>query len=224
MSTNSSGQNVDLRTRRTQTHLRLALVALMAERGYDQTSVVDVCERAMVHRTTFYKHYAGKDDLLDDVIDDHLSRLVDPERLAVGDLADPADRSDAVDILQEIFTRAEEARQFYALLTEGVAAAALMAKLTHALGRHLVGLSHRMPSAPRTDARGALRAHLHAGIVVNTIAWTMRSSDPLSPAELAQMLADEFFDRRLPAAGLHDAPAAARASSPPAPGGGQPRH
>ena len=58
----------DLRQRRTKKHLMNALVELMEERPFAELSVVDICERAMVHRTTFYAHFTDKEDLLRYVI------------------------------------------------------------------------------------------------------------------------------------------------------------
>lgn len=56
-----------LRTRRT---LRNALVELILQRGWDEISVVDVCERADVGRSTFYTHFADKEELLLSGFDD----------------------------------------------------------------------------------------------------------------------------------------------------------
>jgi AcrR family transcriptional regulator len=44
--------------------LREALVQLIRERGWDHVSVQDVCERADVGRSTFYVHFADKEELL----------------------------------------------------------------------------------------------------------------------------------------------------------------
>ncbi|NBD35141.1 MAG: TetR family transcriptional regulator [Chloroflexi bacterium] len=55
---------VDRRVRRTRRRLGEALVALIAERGYDTLTVEEIAERADVGRTTFYSHYQDKDDLL----------------------------------------------------------------------------------------------------------------------------------------------------------------
>jgi AcrR family transcriptional regulator len=41
-----------------------ALVELILERGWDSVTVQDVCERANVGRSTFYTHFADKEDLL----------------------------------------------------------------------------------------------------------------------------------------------------------------
>ena len=50
---------------RTRRALLDALLLLMAERGWDDISVQDICSRADVGRSTFYLHYQGKEQLLD---------------------------------------------------------------------------------------------------------------------------------------------------------------
>ena len=54
----------DLRQRRSKQHLSEALLELMSERPFREISVVDVCQRARVHRTTFYAHFEDKNALL----------------------------------------------------------------------------------------------------------------------------------------------------------------
>src|SRR5689334_24059575 len=54
----------DRRVRRTRRLLREALLALVAEKGYDRVTVQDVLDRADVGRATFYAHFRDKDDLL----------------------------------------------------------------------------------------------------------------------------------------------------------------
>jgi AcrR family transcriptional regulator len=54
----------DRRVKRTRRQLREALIALMLERGWDAVSVRDICERADVGRSTFYVHFADKENLL----------------------------------------------------------------------------------------------------------------------------------------------------------------
>jgi len=54
----------DRRARRTDKALREALLALAAERAWDDISVQDICSAADVGRSTFYAHYDGKEALL----------------------------------------------------------------------------------------------------------------------------------------------------------------
>jgi AcrR family transcriptional regulator len=44
--------------------LHEALIRLILERGWDEVTVQDVCERADVGRSTFYVHFADKEELL----------------------------------------------------------------------------------------------------------------------------------------------------------------
>lgn len=60
----------DLRVRRTRKMLQEALIALTVEKGFLAVSVRDITERAMVNRSTFYRHYLDKYDLLNQYMDE----------------------------------------------------------------------------------------------------------------------------------------------------------
>lgn len=59
----------DLRIRRTKTFLMQALIRLMEKQSFKQISVIDICNEALVHRATFYKHYKDKYDLLTNTLE-----------------------------------------------------------------------------------------------------------------------------------------------------------
>src|SRR6266568_1609162 len=61
----TSDRRADLRVRRTRKLLWEALMAELSERAFEEITVKEICERAMVHRTTFYKHYEDKYALLE---------------------------------------------------------------------------------------------------------------------------------------------------------------
>jgi AcrR family transcriptional regulator len=54
----------DPRAARTRRALREALVSMIIERGWDAVSIRDVCQRAGVGRSTFYTHFADREELL----------------------------------------------------------------------------------------------------------------------------------------------------------------
>ncbi len=60
----------DRRVERTHRLLRDALVALVIEKGWDEITIQDVCDRADVGRSTFYTHFADREDLLLSGFDD----------------------------------------------------------------------------------------------------------------------------------------------------------
>lgn len=57
------GGSDDVRARRSRDELAWALIALMREASYDDITVQHICERAGIGRSTFYSHFADKDDL-----------------------------------------------------------------------------------------------------------------------------------------------------------------
>ena len=67
MTTNS---NEDRRVRRTRRHLKSALKTLLKRKPYKNIKVSELAEEADIARTTFYKHYETKDDLLFSLYDD----------------------------------------------------------------------------------------------------------------------------------------------------------
>ena len=54
----------DRRIQRTRTLLLSALLDLIVERGYEEITVQDIVDRANVGRSTFYKHFLDKRELL----------------------------------------------------------------------------------------------------------------------------------------------------------------
>jgi len=50
----------DLRTIRTYKLLKDSLLELLSKDSFDNIKVNDICNLAMVHRTTFYSHFADK--------------------------------------------------------------------------------------------------------------------------------------------------------------------
>jgi AcrR family transcriptional regulator len=57
-------EKIDRRKQRTRQALREALMALIAEKGFDQVNVHDIADRANINRATFYLHYRDKEELL----------------------------------------------------------------------------------------------------------------------------------------------------------------
>jgi AcrR family transcriptional regulator len=68
---------VDPRIRRTRQLLFQAFQELLAEKTFDQISVQDLAERSTLNRATFYDHFADKFALLEAIIGERFSALID---------------------------------------------------------------------------------------------------------------------------------------------------
>lgn len=53
-------EKMDLRIRKTYLALHNAFTELFGEKRFEEFTVNELCERAMIRRTTFYKHFADK--------------------------------------------------------------------------------------------------------------------------------------------------------------------
>lgn len=71
--------HLDRRVQRTHRELHEALITLIIERGWDKVSVQEICDRADVGRSTFYVHFADKEELLLSGFD-HLHASMDAVR------------------------------------------------------------------------------------------------------------------------------------------------
>ncbi len=61
-------EKIDRRIQRTHQLLIDALVTLSLEKGYDAITIRDIAERADIAYSTFFRHYADKDQLLVEVL------------------------------------------------------------------------------------------------------------------------------------------------------------
>ncbi|GAA1984507.1 TetR/AcrR family transcriptional regulator [Catenulispora subtropica] len=72
-----------------RTRLLLAVVEVVAERGYAATSVGDVLKRAHISRQTFYEHFANKEDCFLAAFDEAADLLIARMQAALGPASDP---------------------------------------------------------------------------------------------------------------------------------------
>jgi AcrR family transcriptional regulator len=95
----------DVRVRRTRKLLQQAFIELTVEKGFAALTVSDITERAMVNRSTFYRHYLDKYDLLEQYMNEiyeltasqdapltllkHIQQLANFYRVMLGPKGDP---------------------------------------------------------------------------------------------------------------------------------------
>jgi AcrR family transcriptional regulator len=60
-----------------------SLTQLLTEKSFESIGVTEICDRAMINRTTFYKHYTDKYDLVQHgfkkLMDDLASKIDHPD-------------------------------------------------------------------------------------------------------------------------------------------------
>lgn len=68
-------KKMDLRVKKTYKQLLDAFLILMSEKSFDELSVSEICDKAQVHRATFYKHFKDKNEFLNFCFESYLSQI-----------------------------------------------------------------------------------------------------------------------------------------------------
>ncbi len=109
MDRHSDSGHLDLRVQRTYKLLRDAIVSLLAQKNFDQITVQEICEQAMVRRTTFYQHFEDKQDFLIWFIRDKQKEFISRAGFSGDPVNGPEDYLSA--ILVEVLRYLKENRQ-----------------------------------------------------------------------------------------------------------------
>ncbi len=172
----------DRRVLRTRRMLRDALIALILERGWDETSVQDVCERADVGRSTFYTHFADKEELLTSGFDS-LRKELRAGHAALSGGTSPHPLAFARALMEHV---QGEQRLFRALV--GKRSGQVIQKRFRQLLLELVreDLADVVPGGVRLEAA----AHYITGAFFELLIWWLDSRSSLSPSELEALFSE----------------------------------
>ena len=159
----------DRRVLRTRTTLRDALIHLILERGWEETSVQDVCDRADVGRSTFYTHFADKEDLLLSGFED-LRKLLRALRSPVGE------SHAALGFMRGLLEHAHENRRLFRALV-----GKRSAQVVHARFRQLLTdlTEEELSGGGLTGPALDLTVHYLAGAALEVFIWWIDARRPL---------------------------------------------
>lgn len=68
-------QKKDLRIIKTNINIRNTFIQLLNEKDFDSITVQNILDRALINRTTFYKHYSDKYNLAEAIANDFLEKF-----------------------------------------------------------------------------------------------------------------------------------------------------
>ena len=178
-------QHLDLRQRKTRALLVKALAELMEERPFSELSVVDICSRAMVHRTTFYAHFNDKRELLSYLLSQLEQECVET-CLPKKEMTSPKEYF--LTAVKNALGFFQDRRSLYlACLNSGMEAEVhvLSDRAAQELCRRLSQPAFR-DAAPEVDPQIAARFYI--GAVLALIRWWLTSDDPVPQETLLSNL------------------------------------
>ncbi len=161
-------------------------MAELSERAFEEITVKDICERAMVHRTTFYKHYEDKYALLEQGMRQMYDALV-AEVVHAPPSAFTADRPPPYFV--RVFEHVAEHQQFYKLMLcgEGIGRFQKLVK-DYIAEQALAKVRELTPANQHFAVPPAMHVQFFAGAFLSLLAWWLENDMPLSPHHMAQYL------------------------------------
>lgn len=174
--------NKDPRTVRSRLALQQALLELLESRSLEQLTIRDITERASVGYATFFRHYATKDALLNDVAADQIKRL--------NSLSLPVfERQDQSAASITLFSYVQEHRLLWRTLLTGGAAGAIREEFlrqARVLAKDYLSrsVSTTQPNNQLPNEAGVI---LIVGGTLELLAWWLRQADPMPLNQIAEL-------------------------------------
>ncbi len=167
----------DRRSQRTHRLLAGALVALLSENRYTDLTVQDILDRADIGRTTFYRHYWDKDDLLASEIERVLDVLSRQTTARTYNRLLPLPSF-------ELFLHLQEQHTLYRALVRGQAIDVVLNAVKTRLIEQIEQHWRQILVKPIDDLRVQVAAQSVVGTFVTLLQWWMENDMQLSPAQM----------------------------------------
>lgn len=169
----------DRRVEKTKHALFEALVELMIDKGYEAITVADIADRANVGRSTFYAHYADKEDLLQESLQGlrhHLTSATPPRQY------DSTPVHPALAFSLPMLLHVREVRELFCALAGKQQGAPVQVQL-HVMLTDLV--RETLEAEPIATVKpAALLAEAIVGAFLSVAVWWMNGHDELSAEEV----------------------------------------
>ena len=160
-------------------------MAELARRPLEEITVKDICERAMVHRSTFYQHYEDKYALLEQgmrqMYEVFLAEVNRPPSAFSVDEPPP--------YFVHLFEHVAHYQQFYKLMLCGEGVGRFQRLVKEAIAEQAEAKIQAFTQAGQKPALSpAMYVQYLAGAVLGLLAWWLEHDMPYSPHHMAQCL------------------------------------
>lgn len=189
---------MDLRIKKTYRALFDAFTELLEEHRFEDLTVAMLCERAMIRRTTFYKHFRDKNDYFAFYVDELMSGLPQ-KRTGKGSAAS----ADDVRVLRhEVFADAMDMILAHEQLMDNILASSMSGMLTNVICARIAhSIRERVMNVLAEDALAPVSLEttsefVAGGIIRLFTIWWESGHDLERRPEMADVV-DALFERTM---------------------------
>jgi AcrR family transcriptional regulator len=170
---------VDRRIEKTRQVIMNTFIDLLAEKGFEKITIIDIAERANINRGTFYLHYVDKFDLLDKCIETYIELLLQY-------CANSTDKNLSERAFQSVFEYLEKNFAIYKLLLSNEGFGFFRSRLYSIIVQTVneVGVIKSKSIVSSND----LTTHFLASGFIGVLEWWINNSMPCSVQEVTEQL------------------------------------
>ena len=177
----------DPRVHRTRKLLQQAFIELTVEKGFEALTVRDITQRAMLNRSTFYRHYLDKYDLLEQYMDELYELFQSGE--GVAKLNPHEVPSNLVDMARHI----QQFADFYRVMLTAKTDPFFEQRIRQKMEKRFFSCYDQTISDHDVSAIDlSYNVTLNAGR--SAIAWWLEQEQPYPPEQFAQWLNQFIYD------------------------------
>lgn len=181
----------DLRIIRTYKSLTEAFLQLMSEKHFEDITINELCERAMIRRTTFYKHFADKYEFFRFFVRE-LQADFDASNTASADYQDPY--YFFMSIMKHVLDFLKEHEQFVHMVLSSNLLSTLLSILSDQITFDIadkikIGIKKGIdvPASPE------VLASFFTGAIIHTVRWWLMQKKQLSEEDLIHQVEKILF-------------------------------
>ena len=177
-------KKLDLRIQKTHQALHNAFTALLEEKNFEEITVNELCDAAMIRRTTFYKHFADKYEYFQFYLTG-ISETFKSHTTADTLFTDPLAYS--VNMLHEMFQFVKSHKKLVDGLRNSNMMSFLYQSLQDLISKELGEFFSTVHASPLTP-KNELMISFYAGGLINVVYWWMNHPDELNEEEISEFL------------------------------------
>lgn len=181
----------DLRVKKTYLFLKNALFELLAKKSFDEIKVNDICNVAMVHRTTFYSHFSDKYDLLEFCVKDVEQEL--SEKITHNPYSNT--KEFYTNLIMSLLDYIGDNKKFFQCILKKNSDSSIVSIFKNACVSYITEMLEKEEDAGINHTVSCeVIAEFYAGAVIATIVWWLKTKSTLSETELCSAIISLIFE------------------------------
>ena len=177
--TETKNKVTDIRVRRTYNQLTEALIKLLAQKSFDDLTVLEICNQANVHRATFYKHFVDKHDFLNCCFKMKLAEL-DFEK-SDNNFSIEQMKENCMKMIEKVISFIEENKEFVFCVSSEHYSSYFTNSLSDAIADFIIEqIRSKASFSEKLGYNLQLMAYYYSGAIVNLVRWWSTSENVCS--------------------------------------------